>query len=512
MSERRQIVNIINFIRDIEPRCPMDLMKPVQEQIRLMKEHHLRGTFLLQYDALMDPKFSELMKSLDPEQFEIGVWHEIVQPMTEKAGIEWHGRWAWDWHVHCGFPQGYTRAQREKLVDVLFEDFRAVMGYYPRVFGSWIFDSHTLRYLSDRYGVDAVCNCKEQYGTDGYTLWGGYYGQGYYPSRTNAFMPAQTDAEQLPAPIFRMLGSDPVYQYDFGLDPEGGASRIQGVVTLEPVYCGHTGGGGVPEWVDWYFRENFNGECLSFGYAQAGQENSFGWDGMRDGLTDQFAKLDRLLQEGRLTVEPLGETGRWFKQTYARTPASTITAHGAFDDPLRSSVWYSSRFYRANLYVDHGALRIRDLHLFDEKCPDPFEDTVCTSDAAVYETLPLADGNRFSGRGVLGGLHVLGARAGEGFSFRDLGNGEAEVGCGEIMFHLSENALTARGPEGFRLENRIAPGSEGTPQVLHQDSRELRLRALGRTCAVHLTRGRFLSPTLLESEGGEIRAQFEILP
>ena len=28
-------------------------------------------------------------------------------------------------------------------------------------------------------------------GTDGYTLWGGYWNQAYYPSRLNSYMPAQ---------------------------------------------------------------------------------------------------------------------------------------------------------------------------------------------------------------------------------------------------------------------------------------------------------------------------------
>ena len=84
MDKKPQIINIINFIRDIEPRDPkLDLMQPVKEQIRLMKQHNLRGTFLLQYDALIDPKYVELMKSLDPAQFEIGVWHEVVKPMTD---------------------------------------------------------------------------------------------------------------------------------------------------------------------------------------------------------------------------------------------------------------------------------------------------------------------------------------------------------------------------------------------------------------------------------------------
>ena len=323
--KHRQIVNVINFIRGVEPRVKIDLKEPVREQIRLMKKHRLRGTFLLQYDALIDPEYIEMLKPLDKEQFEIGVWFETVKPQVEKAGIEWTGRFPWDWHVHCGFSLGYTKEQREKLVDVLYEEFFRVFGYYPRVFGSWLFDSHTLRYVSDRYGLDAACDCKEQYGTDGYTLWGGYYGQGYYPSRKNVFMPAQSADDQLPAPVFRMLGSDPVYQYDFGMSADGGATTWQGVVTLEPVYAGGGYGGGEPKWVDWYFRENFNGECLSFGYAQAGQENSFSWPRMKDGLTYQFEQLEKLQNEGKITVEPLGETGRWYQKTYSETPASAIS-------------------------------------------------------------------------------------------------------------------------------------------------------------------------------------------
>ena len=45
---KRQIVNIVNFIRDVEPRGPVDLVEPVREQIALMKRLGLRGTFLLQ--------------------------------------------------------------------------------------------------------------------------------------------------------------------------------------------------------------------------------------------------------------------------------------------------------------------------------------------------------------------------------------------------------------------------------------------------------------------------------
>ena len=49
------------------------------------------------------------------------------------------------------------------------------------------------------------------------------------------FCPAQTAENQIPVPVFRMLGSDPIYQYDFGLQQEDSLlpSEDQGVVTLE---------------------------------------------------------------------------------------------------------------------------------------------------------------------------------------------------------------------------------------------------------------------------------------
>jgi len=508
---KRQIVNIVNFIRAIEPRGPVDLIEPVREQIRLMKEFGLRGTFLLQYDALLMPEYTDMLRALDPAQFEIGVWFEVVQPLADKTGIPWTGRWPWDWHVHCGFSMGYTKRQREMLIDELYERFRSTFGYYPRVFGSWIFDSHTARYVCDRYGADALCNCKEQFGTDGYTLWGGYYGQGYYPSRENVFMPAGSEAVQLPAPLFRMLGSDPVYQYDFGMDPETGADSCQKVVTLEPVYTGQ--GGGDRSWVDWFLRENYNGDCLSFGYAQAGQENSFGWPAMGEALEYHFSRFAALQAEGRLTVEPIGDTGRWFKSEYAVTPPSAITAHTAYDDPEKSSVWYSSRFYRANLYFDHGGVRIRDLHLFCDQLPDPYEDCVCTANEAAYETLPVADGNRHSGKGIIGGLYPLdgGGRplACGSLTFTDLGSGRARADYGAVSFVLSENRIELRGPSDLRLQSRIAPGAEHAPQVLNLSDRLLRLRYGGADYSIRLISGRFDGADAVLSEDGAIIAEFE---
>ena len=505
---KRQIVNIINFIRAVEPRRPMNLVEPVVKQIEEMSKRGLRGTFLLQYDALIRPEYTDLLKALDPEQFEIGVWFEVVQPQVEDAGLTWTGRFPWDWHAHCGFSVGYTKPEREKLVDVLFERFKAEFGDYPRVFGSWFFDSHTIRYIADKYGLDAICNCKEQYGTDGYTLWGGYYGQGYYPSRTNVFMPAQTENERIDAPLFRMLGSDPVYQYDFGMDVSTGATAWQGVVTLEPVYTGNEGGGGSPRWVDWYMKENFNGDCLTFGYAQAGQENSFGWPAMEKGLLYQFDLLEKLQSEGKLTVEPLGETGRWFKETYKDTPASAITAHDAFDDKEKNSVWYSSRNYRVNLFADHGRMRIRDMHVFRESYPDPFEDRVCEANEAKYETLPVIDGNRMSGNGVLAGGYIeplSGAdwTAGK-MTFSDLGNGEARVSYGKVTVTLRPDGLSIESDEDFTVTYRMGLAEGHVPSVTARTDTSLALDYHGAEYGISVTKGKVRNNVTFASDGGKL--------
>ena len=303
-----------------------------------------------------------------------------------------------------------------------------------------------------------------------------------------------------------MLGSDPVYQFDYGMDAESGADACQKVITLEPVYnSSDGGGGGEPKWVDWFLKENYNGDCLTFGYAQAGQENSFGWNSMRDGLIYQFAEFERLQKEGRIEVEPLGETGRWFKKTYSATPASAIAAHSAWDDPDKQSLWYSSRFYRANIYADHGAVRIRDLHIFNEKYPDPYEDKVCTGNEASYETLPVTDGNRHTGKGIIGGLYPLRADGTPiscgSMQFADLGDGKAEADCGGVKVVLAEDRMEITAEEGFRLERRMAPGADHVPEITEYANKLLNLKYDGVDYSIRLLKGCFANESILSEDG-----------
>ena len=399
-NDHPKIVNIINFIRLLEPRdsaiTEQVLYETVVKQIDIMRKYKLDGTFLLQYDALLDPRYQKLLKSLPRDSFEIGGWWEIPQPLVENAGMVWRGRYPWDWRANIGFSTGYSPKDREKLVDVYMNDFKKVFGYYPKSVGSWFIDAHTLNYMYKKYNIVASCNCKDQYGTDGYTLWGGYWGQAYYPSKINSYMPAQTEQNQTPVPIFRMLGSDPVRQYDNGL----GTNR-QGVITLEPVY---PGGGGDSAWVNWYFKEFVEGSCMAFAYTQAGQENSFTWNAMAKGFQIQMPLIARLRDEHKIKVETLSQSGEWFKNHYKVTPATSVTVTDDIKGSDQKTVWFDSRFYRANLLWEKGTLRFRDIHFFNENFPSIYTTQKATSNECSFFTLPFVDGYIWSVADTIAGL------------------------------------------------------------------------------------------------------------
>ncbi len=469
-----RIVNIINFIRQVEPRIEAYtddvLYETVVQQVNQLNTFELPATFLLQYDALINPRYQELLKNGLYPGSEVGAWWEITQPHVEAAGYTWRGRYPWDWHADVGFATGYTPDERKKLVDVYMEKFREIFGIYPTAVGSWFIDEVTLGYLSDKYHIIASCNCKDQIGTDGYTLWGGYWNQAYYPSRANAYMPAQSENGQIPVPIFRMLGSDPIYQYDNGL-----GSGFQRVESLEPVY---KKGGGSRPWVEWFFKSMYGEPCLAFSYAQVGQENSFTWEKMKTGLEIQIPLLATLSKEKKIRVETLSESGAWFRKNFPVTPPTAVTALTDPKNQDKKTVWYNSRFYRVNLLWEGTSFRFRDIHVFNEGMESDYLRIAGTTTDCLYTTLPVVDGFLWSKPEELAGLRLMskdkaGAVAemkGGTPVVKEMENGvlkvewplENEMGTLMLLFFEDRMEVSCRLPKGFSwfLELKTASGAE----------------------------------------------------
>lgn len=388
VTNQPRVLNLYCFCRDQDFRIANSqqvLFNATTQEVALIEQAHLPATFALQYDALMDTNYQNFFKQQTATNIEIAGWFEIPQELVQAAGLTWNGSEEWDPTADVDFSCGYTPSQRTNLVDAYMAGFKSVFGYYPKTIGSWYIDEISLAYMASKYGVVASCNCKDQFGTDTYTLWGGYWNQAYYPSRLDSYMPAQTQAGQINMPVFRMLGSDPIYQY-------GGS-----VITLEPVY---SQAGGSADWVAWFMNNLINEPSLAFAYAQAGQENDFGWDSIGPGLTRQVALFAAQANAGEIQVMTLAQAGQWFRNHYSLTPPTSVVALDDWQNQGHKSVWYDSRYYRLNVLWGNGTFYIRDCHCFDENVVSSTYSNVLSTAYFNYETLPVMDSENWSGNGT----------------------------------------------------------------------------------------------------------------
>ncbi len=398
----KNIANIVNFVRAVEPREKDNSYLPetMLKELELCRKYGFKSTVLLQYDALILPEYREMLSQFSYIT-EIGIWFEVVQPLVEDCGLKWRGKFPWDWHNDVGFLVGYEPEERKLLIDRFFEVFKGYYGEYPKAVGSWHIDAFSLRYISEKYGITVSCNCKDQYGTDGYTIWGGYYAGAYYPSVNNMICPANSPENQINVPVFRMLGSDPIYQYDLGLE---NGIRAQGVSSMEPVYgCS----GSSEKWVKWYFDEVYNGKSLALSYTQFGQENSFGWRKISQGLEMQFEILSEQIKLGKVELLTLGEAGEWFSENFSETPASALCIDSDYSENGKKSFWYNCKNYRINLLFENGVLHIRDFYLFRDDFCEKFLDKKETEHSCGYYNLPVMDGYRFSSAEKKAGIYPL---------------------------------------------------------------------------------------------------------
>ena len=114
-DKQPRIVNIINFIRQTDYRvedADRKLYETVCRQVELVNRYNLPATFLLEYDALINPLYQNLMKTKLKEDSEIGAWWELTQPHIEAAGLKWSGEYPWVSHANIAFSTGYTKAER----------------------------------------------------------------------------------------------------------------------------------------------------------------------------------------------------------------------------------------------------------------------------------------------------------------------------------------------------------------------------------------------------------------
>ena len=396
----KKIVNIVNFVRACEPRdATVDLVGTLKNEISLNKKYGFPNTILMQYDAMITPEFQNIFKTEKDDNTELGIWFECVRQLVEECGIKWRGPEdvTWDWHIIPGFLMAYSIHERKAMIDEFMTKFKEIFGYYPASVGSWLLDSWSVNYMEEAYDVKAFVICREQYGVDAYTVWGGYYNQGYYPAKNNIMCPAQTKENAVNAPVFKMLGPDPIYCYD---EEEFETGIDRGCATMEPIWKYGNNKKIFTSYLDSYYKE----ECMDFAYSTVGQENPFGWNNFGDALMMQMEIINERSMAGEFVIEKLCDTGEWFKNTFTNNPQVSLISHDDWADNGLKSVWFNCKNYRANLFVDNTKLYFRDITKFDERYNERYLDVPCTTMTAYYDNLPVVDGRLWNDENIKAGL------------------------------------------------------------------------------------------------------------
>ena len=359
------IINIYNFIRSgpsDQAEFMVDDFETIRNEILTVKQYGFPGTYALKHDALMDKRYQELLKTYLDESDELGAWWEITDDMCRRAGISFRNAnevEVYEDQVQSTYSLGYTPEDRKKLVDTYMADFKEVFGTYPKSIGSWVLDSVTINYAAEKYGIKVAAICRDQMATDGFTLWGGYPNGLYFPSKCNEFVPAQNIENQMSIPVLRLLGPDPIYNFEAQV-----RDGMQGVYSLEPAWLT----GRNKKWINWIFSRLTDEDALGVGYAQVGQENGFLWENIKPGLAPQLDEIKRLHAAGKVRVETMGQSATWFKNKYRVTPPVTFQAsYDWWEENGLSTQIYASCNYRLSFLGEEKHLRIRDWFVYDEQ-------------------------------------------------------------------------------------------------------------------------------------------------
>lgn len=431
-------VAISTFVRDQKfyselPKSDVDRLNHTKKMVELLKAENVPHTFLLEYDALVSKEYQELFLKNKSENMEIGLWYEIVRQLTDKAGLPWRGEEDknWDWHIVPGFSMAYTNEERERLLDIAMEDFKSAFGYYPKTLAAWQMDTHTLDYAYNKYGIEVAAICRDQVNCDAYTLVGGYFSGGYYPSKKNIFTPAQNSENQIDVPVLRLLGPDPVHNYDNDKYLKNYEWHNE-PFTLEagwPIAKDE-------DRVRWFFDTYYKNESLGFAFTQIGQENPFC---RHDVIPTLKMHIDILKKEySDVQFVKMSEAGKLFKEKFTSTPATCVCALKDWDRPDEvQSVYYDCKNYVANLFRCGDKIFLRGLYLFDENFEDHYLNTPCETWFAVNENLPLADTiNREGNEGALID------NSGEEFTVEKTKNGVLKAAWQDKSVVFEEDAIT----------------------------------------------------------------------
>lgn len=345
-------VNIVNPVRgdeffDIKPTDI--LLNGVRIQKKITDEFNLKATWLLRYDVLNLQKFTSYFENgFDGHEF--GIFMEVTPQMAKdadvpfpKGGVFWHD-------ANKIFLSGYIPEQRIKLIDLIFKKFKEVFGYFPESAGAWHIDAYSARYMAEKYNVTSVLICADQFSTDAYQIWGGWWGVPYYPSKFNILSPAQTTKNKLDLVVSWWAARDPLLGYGGSIIESTYSVQVNDYTFMHGLDINY-----FQKLLDDYLTYPGN----QFGQVTIGLENDMDFNLLEKGFRDQLGEIAKREKAGEISVVTMSEFSNWYRNNFK----------GLSPDHFLNG-WIMSKDFRLGYFEKDGQKHIRDLRIYNETWPE----------------------------------------------------------------------------------------------------------------------------------------------
>ncbi|MCW1949732.1 MAG: hypothetical protein KIH89_004835 [Candidatus Shapirobacteria bacterium] len=345
----------------------------VEYQKKIAIDNNFSVTWLIRPDYFLS-KSENIFLNPEYKNDDLGIFLEVTPSWTKINNIEYKTNLPW-YHSQNIFLSGYNQNDRLRLIDTAMDNFKQIYGFYPKSVGAWHIDSFSAEYLVNKYDVNNFLICSDQTSTDGYQIWGGWWGIPYFPSKNNLLIPAKSKADKLNAVVLFWALRDPLNGYG------GGSHSLYSLQSNDYSYL-KLNTDYSNKLVDIYLNQTTN----DYGQVTIGLEN--------DDLTHNIEYQDQIRSLAKKDVKFITSSQfySWYSQKYPKlTPDTEIYGQ----DPLGTNQefkWILSKYGRMGLFKDPSQeWFVKDLRYYSDNDIDPYRNYRNTENVLNWKITPRID-------------------------------------------------------------------------------------------------------------------------